>query len=349
MQVRPPMARLVIFALIINSKMEREDFRKELLSRIFSVDESKFDQLALDVFRYQVKYNDVYNRFLSYLKVNSEKVDNVSQIPFLPIEVFKHQRVASFSTPEQKVFYSSGTTSENRSAHFIYDLEIYNRCLIECFKLFYGSPQNYIIAGLLPSYLQQGNSSLVYMVKKLMEYSGQDKELFFLNNFSELHKYLVKRNNEKKILLIGVSYALLDFGRQFPGDYKNLIIMETGGMKGRREEITRADLHFQLKKFFNVETIHSEYGMTELLSQAYSKSSGKYFCPPWMKLKIKDPNDPLAEAKDSGVIHITDLANIDSCSFIATKDLGKINYDNSFEILGRIDNSDLRGCNLLIN
>ncbi len=326
--------------------------RKSLIERIFWVkNEADFERTAIAVFKYQVRYNEIYKRYISTLRVKPEEITTYEKIPFLPIEIYKHQRVVSFHDEPCLIFKSSGTTNTVRSSLYVLDPEIYHQSLLKSFEYFYGSPSEYIFLALLPNYLEQGDSSLVYMVKRLMEYSGQSDQGFYLNNYSDLYKKLkAGGNNSKTIFLIGVSYALILFAAQFSCDLKDSIVMETGGMKGKIKEMIREELHEKLKLAFNIPVVHSEYGMTELLSQAYSKGKGFFHAPPWMKIMIRDIYDPLTILNDNiqGVINIIDLANVDSCSFIASQDLG-IKTGKTFQILGRIDNSDIRGCNLLLS
>jgi hypothetical protein len=327
--------------------------RQELIEQIFSLSGvNYFDDVALSVFRYQAEFNGVYSKYLTMLKVNIEKVQKINQIPFLPIELFKYEKVVSYSDEPSMIFKSSGTSNTSRSSHFILKPQIYDRSLIHCFEHFYGDPSNYVFLALLPNYLEQRHSSLVYMVKKLIVKSSQTEEGFYMENYKDLIKILEDRKNKTEtFFLIGVSYALLDLADKFNMDLYDVIIMETGGMKGRKKEIVREELHERLKAAFNVKVIHSEYSMTELMSQAYSKGNGIFDSPPWMKIIIRDLQDPLTfiNYDKQGAVNIIDLANIDSCSFIATQDLGLTHSDGSFEILGRLDNSDIRGCSLLIN
>jgi len=319
---------------------------------IFEIDsEQKFIDKSLEIFRFQARNNPVYRQFIKLLSVNPEKINHIKQIPFLPIEFFKNYRVASVAEPFDAIFKSSGTTGMMRSKHFVKYLSIYEKSFTEAFQHFYGDISQYNILALLPSYVEQGDSSLVYMTGKLIRKSQKKYSGFYLNEEEKLGsilKYLHQKN--EKILLLGVSYALLDLIEKEKFALSGAIIMETGGMKGRRKEMIREELHRHLKKGFGVEQIHSEYGMTELLSQAYSTGNSLFESPPWQKILIRDTEDPftyLPEGKTGG-INIIDLANIYSCSFIATQDLGKIT-GNQFEILGRFDQSDIRGCNLLIH
>ena len=321
------------------------DFNKE----IFTIDSSeKFDALALEIFRYQYQHNQVYQDYCNLLGTESSEVDSLEKIPFLPISVFKTHEVRTESFQPEVVYASSGTTGATQSQHGVRFLSHYKISLMKGFELFYGSPEDYVILGLLPSYLEREGSSLVYMVDQLIKASKHEKSGFYLSNLDELASFLAGYQGTKKIMLIGVSYALLDLAEGYDLDLSDCIVMETGGMKGRRAEMTKRDLHNTLKSAFKIEHIHSEYGMTELLSQAYAKKEGQFQCPPWMKVLIREHNDPLAYTyQKTGGINIIDLANLSSCAFIATDDLGK-DHGDYFEVLGRFDFSDLRGCNLLV-
>jgi phenylacetate-coenzyme A ligase PaaK-like adenylate-forming protein len=270
----------------------------------------------------------------------------------MPVEFFRSQKVLTATTSYEAIFESSGTTGMTTSRHYVTDLSIYEESFISCFKHFYGPPENYMLAALLPSYAERGNSSLVYMMNKLISTSTEADSGFYINNPEKLINTLLKAKAEnRKAILLGVSYALLDLAERYSPDLSGIIVMETGGMKGRKREITREELHETLKTGFNIETVHSEYGMTELLSQAYSKGEGKYYCPPWMRIIIRDPHDPLTivdQPGETGGINIIDLANLNSCAFIATNDLGKLHDDGGFEVLGRFDSNDIRGCNLMV-
>ncbi|MBC8489686.1 MAG: acyl transferase [Bacteroidetes bacterium] len=323
----------------------------ELNNRIFNISSNvEFNDTALKIFQYQYIHNPIYKKFVNFQQRDISKIDNYEKIPFLPIEFFKTHRVLCENQDTEKVFLSSGTTGSVSSKHYITNLSLYDKSFIKCFELFYGKPNQYCIIALLPSYLERESSSLVYMADKLIRFSDHKNSGFYKDNYDDLVKRLKELENQKTILL-GVSFALLDLAENFELDIPGVIVMETGGMKGRRKEKIREELHDFLCKKFHVEKIHSEYGMTELLSQAYSKGNGIFRTPPWMKVLIRDTNDPktiLTENKTGG-INIIDLANIYSCSFIATQDLGKLNNDGSFEVLGRFDTSDIRGCNLMIN
>ena len=319
---------------------------------------SQFEELCLSVFRYQAKECEVYAKFLAGLSVLPETIKKIEEIPFLPIEFFKTQEIRTAKTDKKSiVFTSSGTTGMTQSKHFVSDVSVYEKSYLKGFELVYGNIQYYCILALLPSYLERDGSSLIYMMEDLIKKSNHTDSGFYLNNYDELISKINSLESQgQKILLIGVTYALLDLTEQFPlwkrgqGDLKRMTIMETGGMKGKRKEMVREELHSTLCKGFGLDKIHSEYGMTELLSQAYSKGDGIFNCPPWMKILIRDTNDPFSflQLNKTGGINVIDLANINSCSFIATQDLGKLHSDNSFEVLGRFDNSDIRGCNLLM-
>lgn len=311
----------------------------------------EFEKAALEVFQFQAKNNMVYQEFLSLLKIDIQSVKHIVEIPFLPIQFFKSHKVVSSKETAQRVFLSSGTTGNEQSKHFVTDVSIYEESFTKGFEHLYGAIEDYTVLALLPSYLERDGSSLIYMVNDFILKSKNKKSGFYLNNLEELAKNLtdLDKNNEK-VLLIGVSFALLDLVEKHKFQLKNTIVMETGGMKGRRKELIREDLHQILREGFGVENIHSEYGMTELLSQAYSNGNGIFECPPWMKILTRDTEDALTVLPEgkSGGINIIDLANVNSCSFIATQDLGKTYPDGTFEVLGRFDNSDIRGCNLMV-
>ncbi len=320
--------------------------------QVFSIkDEQQFNDIALQIFRHQAENCIIYREFISGLKIDPLNVNQVNQIPFLPIEFFKSHSVLSSAIPVEVTFTSSGTTGVITSSHHITDVSWYTESFRKAFDLFYGDIEDYTVLALLPSYLEREGSSLIYMADDLIKQSKNTDSGFFLYNHDELYHQLKKQQEAKKpTLLIGVTFALLDFIENYTLNFPQLIVMETGGMKGRRKEMIREELHEQLCKGFGGHAIHSEYGMTELLSQAYSKGEGIFNCPPWMKIVTRDTNDPMSTVYDgkAGGINVIDLANINSCSFIATQDLGKVYADKSFEVLGRFDNSDIRGCNLLI-
>jgi len=311
-----------------------------------------FNEAVLKIFRFQAQNNVVYRQFLTFLKVNPSEITRIEQIPHLPATFFKTHRVVTGDGPFEAHFTSSGTSGLNTSSHFVKDLALYRTLAEKGFEHFYGSLKDYIILALLPGYLERKESSLIYMVNSFISKYNYSDSGFYLHNLDELAEKLesLDKKKGKKILLLGVTYALLDLAEKKKFSLKNTIVMETGGMKGKREELTREELHKKLKESFGVGEIHSEYGMTELLSQAYSKGQGIFHCPQWMKISIRDMADPfslLPEGK-TGAINVTDLANIHSVSFIALDDLGKLHSNGGFEVMGRIDNSDLRGCNLLI-
>ncbi len=314
-------------------------------------DEKEFQELCIEAFNYQYLNIPVYNEYCKKLNINPTMINTFADIPFLPIEFFKTKQVIAKNKTPQITFTSSGTTGTITSKHEVLDICIYEKSFIKAFKLYYGDIQDYCILALLPSYLERGGSSLVYMANKLINLSQHPDSGFYLDNYQELADKLEKLNKtNQKIILLGVTYALLDMVEQFPNNLNNTIIMETGGMKGKRKDMIREELHTILCKGFGVKSIHSEYGMTELLSQGYSKGNGIFSTPPWMKILIRDTYDPfsLVEKGQSGGINVIDLANINSCCFIETKDLGKTFPDGTFTILGRFDNSDIRGCNLMV-
>ena len=347
---------------------------------IFSISNQKqFEKVALKVFRFQYENNLVYHEFCDFLKTEVQKVKSLEQIPFLPIQFFKSHKVVSNTNPIQETFTSSGTTGTLTSKHFVTDVSLYEESYRKGFSQFYGNIENYVVLALLPSYLEREGSSLIYMVEDLINRTKNPESGFYLHNHDELIEKLIRLDTAgQNVILIGVTYALLDLIETFNNksssiekekkvpdnlgqkteklskkqkfNLKNTIIMETGGMKGRRKEMIREELHEQLCQGFGVSAIHSEYGMTELLSQAYSLGNGVFECPSWMQILIRDTEDALAYVQEgkTGGINVIDLANINSCSFIATQDLGKKNPNNSFEVLGRFDNSDIRGCNLMV-
>ena len=321
-----------------------------LPDKIFSVTDSTFEEVALAVFRYQYEEVEIYRLYCDSLKRNPSSVNSLDTIPFLPIEFFKSHAVMAKDKSAQKVFESSGTTGQISSKHAVADLILYERSFEKCFGQFYGDVSEYVILALLPSYLERDNSSLVYMAKRLIEQSNQNASGFFLHDFEKLYDWLdVLKNGKRKVMLLGVTFGLLDFTDKYKIDFTDLIVMETGGMKGRRKELTREEVHMQLRTAFGVKHIHSEYGMTELLSLAYSQGNGVFNSPAWMKVLVRDMYDPLVLQKENttGGVNVIDLANLYSCSFIATGDLGKAKPDGSFEILGRMDSAEIRGCNLM--
>lgn len=325
----------------------------EIEEAVFGIHDTElFNAVALQLFHLQYKKNLLYRQFCHLLGKNPNNVHTPESIPFLPIRFFKSYQIVCEGITESHParFTSSGTSGSVPSTHFVSDTGIYFHSFLKCFNRFYGCPSDYVILALLPSYLERSGSSLVYMTERLIQLGGHPDSGFYLHNHDELSKKITSLENAgKKYLLLGVSFALLDFAEKFSVKVNHGIIMETGGMKGRKEEITRNELHEKLKKSFGLEKIHSEYGMTELLSQAYAKGEGKFNCPPWMKILITSINDPgeLPNTGRGGRINVIDLANMHSCCFIATDDSGKMNEDGSFEILGRIDHSDIRGCSLM--
>lgn len=321
-------------------------------SDIISIQTTKeFHKTAMKVFRFQFEHNEVYQKYCLLLQQSPSTVKHVTEIPFLPIEFFKSKDVISNISPIQTTFTSSGTTGQITSKHYVTDLTFYELSFRHTFAQFYGNIENYVVLALLPSYLERDGSSLIYMVNDLIEGSQHPDSGFYLHNYAEFADKLRQLDAEgQNVLVIGVTYALLDIAERYDFNLNHTIIMETGGMKSKRKEMIREELHAILAKGFGVSEIHSEYGMTELLSQAYSLGKGIFECPPWMDILIRDTEDPLSLIANNriGGINVIDLANINSCAFIATQDLGK-KYDNqSFEILGRFDNSDVRGCNLMM-
>lgn len=329
----------------------------DLQKSIFAASADNFNELALKLFNHQYRHNKIYRQFCDTLKVKPVEIDTVKKIPFLPISFFKTHELKTGVFEAEAIFESSGTSQSTTSKHYIKDIDVYRKSFIACFEKFYGLPQYKCILGLLPSYLERKNSSLVMMVDELIKASNNPLSGFYLYDHEKLHSTILHNELLKlPTLLIGVTYALLDFAEAYPMQLRHTIVMETGGMKGRREELTRTEVHEELQKHLGVSLVHSEYGMTELLSQAYSKGDGIFHCPGWMKIVLRDEDDPFhiltaADAElnpQAGLINIIDLANIHSCSFIATDDVGKLHGNESFEVLGRTDNSDLRGCSLMV-
>jgi Acyl-protein synthetase, LuxE len=326
---------------------------KELERAIFNITNANdFERVAMRVFHYQSEHNAVYAQYLKYLGVTPHTITTVNAIPFLPVELFKSHTILSNDCSTEITFTSSSTTNTGQSTHYVHSVNVYETSFNTAFKLFYGAASNYTILALLPSYQAREGSSLIYMVDNLIQQSNDARSGYFLNENETLYNTLQELiASNTPTLLIGVSYALLDFIEIYTlPPNSNVIVMETGGMKGKRKELTKEELHSMLKQGFNVNAIHSEYSMTELLSQAYSTGNGMYNCPPWMRVLIRDTNDykQLQPYNKTGGVNIIDLANLYSCAFIATQDLGKLNPNTSFEILGRFDNSDIRGCNLLV-
>ncbi len=319
---------------------------------IFNINSnSEFEDLTFQIFKHQFKNNRVYRSFCDLLYKNPSDINKIEDIPFLPIQFFKLRQIISNQDSVEEIFTSSGTTGNTTSKHYVTDLNIYKSSFRKGFNQFYGNVKDYTILALLPSYLERDGSSLIYMVEYLIKDSNNSKSGFYLNNLSELKDTLIKLDSKgEKVLLIGVSYALLDLIELHQFNLKNTLVIETGGMKGRRKELIKKELHSILKKGFGVDCIHSEYGMTELLSQAYSKGNGLFECSNWMKILTRDTEDALTiqPIGKTGGINVIDLANINSCSFIATQDLGIVYPNNTFEVIGRFDNTDIRGCNLMV-
>ena len=319
---------------------------------IFAISSQKqFEKAALKVFRFQHENNLVYREFCNFLKIDVQKVKSLEQIPFLPIQFFKSHTVVSNTNIAEETFTSSGTTGMTTSKHFVTEISLYEESYRKGFSQFYGNIEDYVVLALLPSYLEREGSSLIYMVEDLIQMTNNPESGFYLHNHEELIEKLIRLDQSgQNVILIGVTYALLDLIEKYDFQLKNTIIMETGGMKGKRKEMIREELHQQLCEGFGVTAIHSEYGMTELLSQAYSLGEGIFECPSWMQLLVRDTEDALSYVREgkTGGINVIDLANINSCSFIATQDLGKKYANGSFEALGRFDHSDIRGCNLMV-
>lgn len=322
------------------------------LHKIFEIDsEEMFRQYALEIFRRQSRELPVYREFLQALNCHPAEVNSLEQIPFLPVEFFKSRTILLEGKQPQAVFTSSGTQGQTTSSHPVADLQLYEESFMSAFRKFYGDPEEYCLLALLPSYLEREGSSLVYMTEKLVVATRNPESGFYLHQYEALaDKLKMLKAAKQKTILLGVTYALLDLAASFPVDFPELIIMETGGMKGRRKEMVREEVHKLLCQAFGIQAVHSEYGMTELLSQAYSKGQGIFEAPPWMKVLIRDIHDPflLLPPGRTGCINIIDLANANSCSFLATGDLGKCHDDGTFEIAGRFDQAEIRGCNLMV-
>jgi phenylacetate-coenzyme A ligase PaaK-like adenylate-forming protein len=308
-----------------------------------------FEAAVFETYRYQYANNPVYRQWCNHMGAGPNPPSLVT-IPFLPVSFFKSHRLITGEQPEEKIFESSGTTGLQTSRHYIADIGLYRQSFLQCFKLFYGDVKDWCIIGLLPAYLERTGSSLVMMADELVKASGHSQSGFYLYDFAALATVLQQLEAAKQpVFLIGVTFALLDFAEQFPMQLNYTTVVETGGMKGRKKEMIRNEVHAFLQERLGVKNVHSEYGMTELLSQAYSKVAGLFQCPPWMKVLVRDEEDPLAVATSGkGVLNIIDLANRNSCSFIAVEDAGIVHEDGSFEVMGRIDNSDIRGCSLLV-
>jgi Acyl-protein synthetase, LuxE len=320
------------------------------IQEIFKSKLIHFEELAVQLFQHQYKHNKIYHNYCNLLNVDTSAIHSVAQIPFLPVSFFKTHKVQTGAFTPESIYTSSATTGMVQSKHLVKENHIYTRSFTQAFELFYGNPEQYAILALLPNYSEREGSSLIVMADALIKLSKHAESGFYLYNFDELHQTLVHLKAKKtSVLLLGVTFALLDFAEQFPMNLSDVIIMETGGMKGRRKEMIRTEVHTQLQTAFHVKYIHSEYGMTELLSQGYSSGNGIFYTPPWMKILISDSTDALQmlPPQKSGLINVIDLANIHSCAFIQTADLGKIHEDGGFEVLGRLDQSDMRGCSLM--
>lgn len=323
--------------------------KNKLYHKIFSIkNDDDFNSVSLDLFRLHYSYNDVYNRYCNLLDINPDKVDDYLKIPCLHVDTFRKQTVCVNGLDYIDYFESSGTSGSIQGKHFIHDFSLYETSFIHGFTQFYGSPDNFAIMALLPAYLERPHSSLVYMASKLIEMSKNELSAFYLYNLDELYENLLaaKKKNQP-VILLGVSFALLDFSEKFKLDFPDLILMETGGMKGKRKEITREELHSRLKSTFNISHIHSEYGMSEMFSQAYSKGDGIFYSPNWLKIKLRDAANPFEYSDRKGLINIFDLANVWSCPFLSTDDIGVYEKDNGFSVLGRSDFSFIRGCNTM--
>jgi Acyl-protein synthetase, LuxE len=329
----------------------------ELEYKIFTAGNQHFDDLALEIFHFQYAHNEVYRRFVNILNIDAATITQLGEVPYLPVQFFKTQDIVTTSFEPEAIFESSGTTRTGNSRHLVKSVSLYRESFLKAFTIFYGPPNDWCIVGLLPSYLERSDSSLVAMVDELIKKSDHADSGFYLNETDKLAR-LIHKNEEagRPTLLIGVTFALLDLAEQFLYPLKHTVVMETGGMKGRRKELTRSETHQRLKDAWHIDHVHSEYGMTELLSQAYSSGEGLFRCPPWMQIVLREEDDPLSVSGNriagrspfvTGMVNVIDLANMYSCSFIATDDIGKIYADGSFEIMGRMDSSDVRGCNLM--
>ena len=319
------------------------------INKIFNcTNDATFEKLALEIFDFQMENNLTYAAYAALI-LRGENPENINEIPFLPVEFFKTEQIICQGQAIEEIFLSSGTTGE-QSKHLVSNIELYKSSYQKAFQLFYGDITDYCILALLPSYKEREGSSLIYMVDDLIKKSKHPQSNYYLNNYEELATTLQELESKKqKTILFGVTYALLDLAEEFPQKLEHIIIMETGGMKGQRKELLKEEIHSILKHSFATENIHSEYGMTELLSQGYSKGNNIFKTPPWMKILTRDVNDPLSIISNkTGGINIIDLANIYSCPFIATQDLGRTFDDGSFSVLGRFNNADVRGCNLLV-
>ncbi len=328
---------------------------KSLQSQIYTVNEATFENIALSVFRYQAVYNPIYKLYIEARRVNPVAVNLLTEIPFLPIDFFKTHPVKTGTWNDQVIFRSSGTTRALRSAHHVLDLDFYRSNSRLCFEHFFGPLGNYHFLALLPSYLERPDSSLIAMLEYFIQSSGQPtgvaNKAFYLNNPAQLVEdiHRLRRATSRKVVVFGVTFALLDLAEKYAPDLNGCLVFETGGMKGRRKEVTRHELHTILKAGLQVGTLYSEYGMTELFSQAYTKGGHRFSCPPWMRVLVRDITDPLqvGQVNKPGGLNVIDLANLHSCAFIETGDMGSVLPNGDFDVSGRLDNAEIRGCNLM--
>lgn len=319
--------------------------------KVRSLKSDEFEGLALELFHFQARENAVYREFLGHLKIKPQAVNSLEELPYMPIGFFKQRRVSIYDKPAPTIFSSSGTTGQQTSKHHVYDLAFYHESSLANFAYFYGDVANYCVLALLPSYLEREGSSLIFMAQQFVSRSQDADSGFYLHDLKALSKMLSQKQAEgKRVLLLGVTFALLNLAEQFPQKLENVVIMETGGMKGKRKEMLRSQVHGLLSQAFQQKEIHSEYGMTELLSQAYSRGQGRFQCPRQMRVAVREVDDPLSAARHgkTGGLNIIDLANIESCAFLQTEDLGRTFADGSFEVLGRFDHAEIRGCNLMV-
>lgn len=327
------------------------DTFKGFETQLYAVNEDSFENIALSLFRFQAQHNSLYRQYIDFLGINPARVASVDELPFLPISFFKHHAIQTGNWIPQGEFHSSGTTGQSVSRHLIRDLTFYRQNAERCFAHFFGAPETYHFLAMLPSYLERAESSLVAMMNHLIERSGSPFSGYYLHDYDRLIRDAGKlRNHGGQVMIWGVTYVLMELAERYKPDLSHCILVETGGMKGRRPEITREELHTFLRESLNVGKVVSEYGMTELQSQAYSLQDGRFFCPPGMKVVVRDVSDPLERGIGGiGALNFIDLANFHSIAFLETEDLGKINNDGSFSVVGRMDNADIRGCNLLVS
>lgn len=320
------------------------------VNNIFSLQPEGFDSLCMEMFRYQYHANAVFKQWCDLMNATPTTVKTPEQIIPLPVGFFKTHTVMTEGPAPSFYFESSGTTGMQNSRHWVRDISVYENSFRTAFRQFYGNPKDWCILALLPAYLERSHSSLVYMAEDLIQSSQHPQSGFYLYNHAELDNVLTQQEQAKQpTLLLGVTFALLDFAAAFPRKLQHTVVMETGGMKGRRKEMTRAEVHEDLCAALGVPVIHAEYGMTELFSQAYSPGNGRFVCPPWMRIRVRDEEDPLHSCgQGRGIVQVIDLANVHSCAFIATEDVGQVHPDGSFEVWGRLDHSDIRGCSLLM-